>query len=172
MKSLMPALALLTACSSTPPAESPALRDELTAIRQEIQELRKIKPPGLELTETMDDLTREVRKLREKTAAPAPAPLPPPIKEAPLVMPLPSGSLVGGVGGAQTGVHDLYWILTKVQVDGEDRTVLALYQALPDGRGFRLTGVRWVGADLQLIEYGQDKPHVKEMLETLKRLKK
>jgi len=169
MKRLIPAFALLAACSSAP-TDSPALRDELTAIRQEIQELRNAKSPGLDAAEAMDDLAREVRKLREKTAPPAP--MPSPIKETPLMMPLPSGSLVGGVGGTQTGVNDLYWILTRILVDGEDRTVLALYQAKPDGRSFKLVGVRWVGADLQLIEYGQDKPHVKEVLDELKKLKK
>ena len=88
------------------------------------------------------------------------------------MMPAASGSLVGGVGGTQTGVNDLYWILTRVPVDGEDRTVLALYQARADGRGFKLTGVRWVGPDLQLIEFGQEKPSVKEVVDALKKTKK
>jgi hypothetical protein len=137
-----------------------------------VTELGKTQQPGLEALAAMDGLSSEVKRLREKTApAPIPRPTPAPVKEAPIMMPLPSGSLVGGIGGTQPGVNDLYWILTRVGVEGEDRTVLALYQAKADGRGFKLVGVRWVGADLQIVEYNQDKPHVSDILEELKKRK-
>jgi len=168
MKPLSPLFALLAACSTPSPDSSP-IREDLAALRQEIQELKKTQQPSMEALASMDDLAHEVKRLREKTAAP---PTPPaPVKEAPLMMPLPSGSLVGGVGGTQSGLNDLYWILTRVAVDGEDRTVLALYQAKADGRGFKLAGVRWVGPDLQIIEYNQEKPHVRDILEELKKKK-
>jgi hypothetical protein len=167
MKPLVPLFVFLAACSPPPPDLSP-IRNDLAALRQEVQELRKTQQPGMEALAAMDDLTHEVKRLREKTA-PAPIPAPAPVKEAALTTPLPSGSLVGGVGGTQTGVNDLYWILTRVAVDGEDRTVLALYQAR--GPGFKLVGVRWVGPDLQVIEYNQEKPHVRDILEELKKKK-
>jgi carbamoylphosphate synthase large subunit len=66
-------------------------------------------------------------------------------------------------------MNDLYGVLAKVGVDGQERLVLALYKAIKEGNGFKLTGVRMLGADLQIIEYGQDRPRVKDVLEELKK---
>ena len=165
MRPFVPCLMLLSACSS-PPAD-PGLREEIASLKLELQELRKIHAPGVAATEAMDDLAREVKKLREKTPAPPPPSPVPPLKEMPNLSPLPNGTITGGVGGMQTGVSDLFWVLARVTVDGDERTVLVLYQAT--SKGFRLNGVRWLGPDLQIVEMNQDKPHVKEVLEGLKR---
>lgn len=166
MKTLIPFFAVLSACGAT--ADLSPIREELASLRHDVQELRKAQAPSIEAVEAMDDLAREVKKLREKTVPPA-APLPP-ARDIPRLLPSPAGSLAGGVGGTQAGVNDLFWVLGRVALDGEDRTVLALYQALPRG-GFKLAGVRWLGADLQVIEYGQDRPHVKDVLEALPKKK-
>ncbi|RPH46980.1 MAG: hypothetical protein EHM91_06750 [Planctomycetota bacterium] len=166
MKAIVPALVLLGACSSSPDLDP--LREEISSLRQEVQELRKVHAPSLEAAEAMDDLAREVKKLREKTTPP-PAPVPlPPVREIPKLLPLPSGSLTGGVGGTQAGVNDLFWVLARVALEGgEEWTVLALYKAT--SHGFKLAGVRRLGADLQIVELNQDKPAVKAVMEALKR---
>jgi hypothetical protein len=66
-------------------------------------------------------------------------------------------------------VSDLYWVLGKIALEKEERAVLALYQAQDGGRGFRLVGVRMINADLQIVELGNDKPHVKDVVELLRR---
>lgn len=165
MKRFGPILLVLSGCTSSP--DLAPLHEELASLRQDVQELRKSHAPGLEAAEAMDDLAREVKKLREKTAPP-PVPLPP-IREIPRLMPLPEGSLSGGVGGTQAGVSDLFWVLARVAVGGEERTVLALYQASSGGRGFKLAGVRWLGADLQIVELGQERPGVRDVMDALKR---
>ncbi len=170
MRYLAPALLALSACAA-PAQDLGPLQEELHALRQEVQELRKLQPPGIESVAALDDLAHEVKRLREKTA-PAPAAPPAPVRENPILTPLPTGSLVGGVGGTQPNVNDLYWILTRVAVDGEERTVLALYRAGQGSAGFKLAGVRWVGPDLQMVEYAQEKPRVKDVVDELKKLKK
>jgi len=131
-----------------------------------VAELRAVEQPTFDSAQAMEDLSKEVRRLRERLAQPAPSP------PAPVTLPaaaLPTGGFVGGVGGATAGVNDLYWVLAKVSVDGQERLVLALYKALKEGNGFKLTGVRMLSADLQLIEYAQDRPRVKDILELKKR---
>jgi len=167
MNRLAPFLCLLSACAA--PTATPEVAEELAALRREVADLRAVGQPTFDTIQAAEDLSREVRRLRERLAQPAPAAAPSP---APVTLPLttiPLGGFVGGVGGTVAGVNDLYWMLTKVTVDGAERPVLALYQARTEGRGFKLTGVRMLGADLRIIEYGQDHPHVKEILEQLRK---
>lgn len=166
MKRLAAVLLLLSACTPPPPDLS-AITRELASLRQGMEEVKKGQQPTFDKEQVLEDLTKEVRRLRT-----APAPQPPPAPD-PVVLPatLQGASLAGGVGGTQTGVNDLYWVLTKIQVDKEERVVLALYQAQAN-RGFKLAGVRTLSADLQIVEFNQDKPHVREIVEELKRAKK
>jgi hypothetical protein len=160
MKALIPMLCLVSACAD------PKMSEEMAALRREVAELRAVEQPKFDSAQAMEDLSKEVRRLRERLAQPAP---PPP---APVTLPaatFPTGGLVGGVGGTVPNVNDLYWVLTKVAVDGAERMVLAQYKALPDGRGFKLTGVRMLSADLQFIDYGQEKPRVKDVLKELQK---
>jgi len=166
MRTLLPSLLLLAACTPPPPDLS-ALAKELAALRQGMEELKKAQQPTFDKEQVLEDLTKEVRRLRAAPAAPA-APAP-----APAVVPagnLPASSLAGGVGGTQPGINDLYWVLAKVQVEAQDRTVLALYKATANG--FKLQAVRMLGADLQIVDYGQDRPHVREILDELKKEKR
>lgn len=111
----------------------------------------------------------ELAALRQEVAAlkdqkPGAAPRPSTFPYAPL------GDVMGGVGGTTPNVNDLYWVLAKISVDGEERLVLAQYKALPSGSStFRLNGVRMISADLQILEFAQDKPHLKEILNELQK---
>ena len=111
MRILLPLIVFLSACQS-----SPSISDELAALRQEIQEVKRANQPKLEAIEAMDDLAREVKQLRQMIANPPPPPTPP--APAPIVLgsPIKTGELAGGVGGTQAGLNDLYWVLAKVQV--------------------------------------------------------
>jgi hypothetical protein len=168
MHRLAAVVLLLSGCTPPPPDLSAVTR-ELASLRAGMEELRKGQQPTFDREQVLEDLTKEVRRLRAAPPPAAPDPAP-----APAVLPatLQGGSLAGGVGGTQSGINDLYWVLTKVQVEKEDRVVLALYQAQNNGRGFKLAGVRMLSADLQIVEYGQEKPHVREIVEELKRAKK
>jgi hypothetical protein len=164
MKALIPLLCLVSACA----APDPKVVEELAALRRDVAELRSVGQPAFDSAQAMEDLSKEVRRLRERLAQPAPpAPLPQPVTLPTAT--IPAGGFVAGVGGTGVGVNDLYWVLAKVSVDGLERLVLAQYQSLKEGRGFKLTGVRMLSADLQIIEFGQDRPRVKEILEELKK---
>jgi len=168
MKKLLSWMFLLAAGCTPPSPDLSAVTRELAALRQGLEEIRKGQQPTFDREQTLEDLTKEVRRLR--TAPPAQAAP----AAAPTVVPaaLPSGALAGGVGGTQSGVNDLYWVLTRIQVENEERVVLALYQAQANGRGFKLSGVRMLSADLQILEMGQERPHVREVIEELRKAKK
>jgi len=168
MKTLIPGLILLGACSSSSPDLAPVLR-ELAELRQSVDECRKVQEPTFDSSLAMETLSKEVRRLREQLAQASPAPAPPPAPpKVPLLSPA-TGGVSGGVGGTAPNIQDLYWVLAKISVDGQERVVLAQYRAKPDGRGFGLSGVRMLSADLQIIEYNQDRPRVKDILEELKK---
>jgi hypothetical protein len=168
MRFLIPGLILLGACSTPSPDLAPVLR-ELAELRQSVDECRKVQQPTFDSSLAMEDLSKEVRRLRERLAQPSPAPTPTPAPMTLPVMSSNSGNLSGGVGGTAPNIQDLYWVLTRIAVDSQERIVLALYRAKPDGKGFGLAGVRMLSADLQIIEYQQDRPRVKEILEQLKK---
>lgn len=170
MRFLIPGLIFLGACNDSTPAQDPILL-ELAELRRSVEEIRKVQQPTFDSSLAMENLSKEVRRLREQLAQP-PAPAPAPV---PLTLPVLSpaaGGLAGGVGGTAPHVQDLYWVLAKVLVDGQERIALAQYQARPGGKGFLLSGVRMLSADLQLVEYNGDRPSVKDVLEELKKTKK
>jgi len=176
MKTLIPILVLLAAGASTllnagcnPPPDLTPITRELASLRKEVEELRKADQPKFDTEQAMEDLAKEVRRLRDRLSQPAPAPAAPAPAPAALPQVLQAATLSGSVGGTQPNVHDLYWVLGKVLVDKEERTTLALYQAQDGGRGFRLLGVRMLNADLQVIEMGNDKPRVKDIVDALRK---
>ncbi len=167
MRTIAPILALLTAACNPPAPDLTPLTRELASLRRGLEELKKAEQPKFDTEQAMVDLTKEVQRLRDRLAQPAPGPAAPaPVLSLPAA---PTGTLSGGIGGTQPGINDLHWVLTRVSVDKEDRVVLALYQAQEGGRGFRLVGVRMLNADLQLVEFGNDKPRVKDIVDALKK---
>jgi hypothetical protein len=164
MKTLAPILVLLAAACNPPAPDLTPITKELAALRQGLEEVKAGQKPTFDKEQVLADLTREVRRLREGPAlAPAAAP-------AALGLPMPApqaGILNSGVGGTQAGLNDLYWVLTKITVDKEERVVLATYQS--NHRGIKLTGVRMINADLQLVEFNADQPTVKQVVDSLKR---
>ena len=171
MKLVVPVLALLALGCNPPAPDLAPITKELASLRRGLDELRKLEQPKFDTEQAMEDLAKEIRRLRDRMAQPTPPPAP----DAPAILPLPapqSGNLSGGVGGTQGGINDLYWVLSKLTVDKEERVVLAMYQAQSGGRGFKLAGVRMLNADLQVIEFEGGKPHVQEVINELKKQRK
>jgi hypothetical protein len=167
MRTLAPFLVVLAAGCSPPPPDLSAITKELAALRQGLEEIRKFEQPKFDSEQAMVDLTKEIQRLRDRMAQPIPAA--PVTPATPALQNVQTGMLSGGIGGTQPNVNDLHWVLTKVNVDKEERVVLALYQAVDGGRGFRLNGVRMLNADLQLLEFKNDGPRVKDIVDALRK---
>ena len=58
MKPIIPALCLLSACAD------PQVRDDVAALRREVAELRAVEQPTFDSAQAMEDLAKEVRRLR------------------------------------------------------------------------------------------------------------
>jgi hypothetical protein len=168
MKTIAPILVLLLASCNPPAPDLSPITKEIASLKAGLEELKKVQQPTFDTQQAQEDLAKEIRRLRDRMAQP---PLPAaPAAGAALPVPAPqAGFLQGGVGGTQAGLNDLYWVLTKLTVDKEERLVLAMYQG--NHRGIKLAGVRMLNADLQLVEYNGDKPTVKQVVEELKRVK-
>jgi len=161
MKILIPLFVFLAACKPPPPDLS-GIQAELAALHQKIDTLKAANQPRLDAVEAMDDLAREVKQLKQKMAAPPPPA--PALPAAPVLPALKGGDLTGAADANR------YWVLTRVQVDGAERTVLCLYKA--EERGFQLDAVRMLNADFQLIQYNSTRPSVQEVLKELEKTKK
>ena len=171
MKRLSPLLLALAACKPPPPDLS-SITAELAILRQSLDDVRKANQPKLDAVDAMDDLAREVKQLRQKIANPPP-PAPPGVPALAVGgPPIKSGELAGGIGGTQPGVNDLYWVLSKVQVNGEDRVVLCLYKAIAGRDAFQLSGVRLLNFDQQIIDYNSAKPSVADIRNLLEKTQK
>lgn len=148
---IFPFCLAMVACKTMASA-SPGLEEELQAIRRDLHELKQLPPysvEGGEMVDTLKDIEREIRKLKDQGAA---ASAPPAV---PLEFQLPAttvGDMLGGVGSSAQGLDDLFWVLSKISVDGKGRTVLCLYQTRPGATGFDLRGVRLLDYDMQVIE--------------------
>jgi len=86
-------------------------------------------------------------------------------------------------GGAGTNTQDIVWITYKrtAPSKGDDkggilskteRITLCCYQVANGARNIKLVAVRDVSFDMDVIEYGNDKPHVKDIIDELKKSEK
>ena len=81
---------------------------------------------------------------------------------------LSANGTIMGVGGAANNINDLCWVLTKVKpARGPERTVLAMYRAERGGEHFNLKDVRYIDADLRLVELGKHDPTVATIMKSL-----
>ena len=75
-----------------------------------------------------------------------------------------------GIGGSTQNQNDLAWVLTKVKpVRGPERTVLCMYKAEDQGKHFNLKDVRYLDADIRLLELERDRhqPNVEKVFKSL-----
>lgn len=163
MKNTLPLLVFLAACKPPPPDLS-GIQSELAALRQQLDTVKAVNQPRLDAVEAMDDLAKEVKQLKQKLAHPAPVPaIPPP----PTVLaPLKSGDLHGFGDGERC------WVLSRIQVNGEERIVLCLYRAAPGDSGFKFDGARALNWDTQILQYNSNRPGVTEIMKEVERGKK
>lgn len=90
--------------------------------------------------------------------------------------------LMLATGGATSQQADILWVIhkhkataragadTKDIVNAKDeRITLSCYQVLVGGRKIKLVGVRDISFDMDLIEWENDKPSVKDVVETLRK---
>ena len=92
--------------------------------------------------------------------------------------------LMMGTGGSQTQTQDILWVLFKhaapSKAAGEkegllaksERITLCCYQVANGARSMKLVAVRDISFDMDVVEYGNDKPHVKDIIEELKKNEK
>lgn len=86
-------------------------------------------------------------------------------------------------GGSQNNIQDVIWIVYKraatATAGGKDsvlskneKITLCCYQVGNGARNVKLVAVRDISFDMDVYEYGNDKPHVKEIVEELKKAEK
>ena len=92
--------------------------------------------------------------------------------------------LIMGSGGATTNTQDVLWVIYKRPTPGgaaaakdsvlakAEKVTLCCYQVANGARNVKLVAVRDISFDIDLVEYGNDKPHVKEIVEELKKAEK
>jgi hypothetical protein len=100
--------------------------------------------------------------------------------------PLPQakdGDLQMYTGGAQTQTQDILWVVYRRQAtpppDAKgivaaktERISLCCYQVANGARQIKLVAVRDISFDMDVVEYGNDKPHVKDIIDELKKSEK
>ena len=86
-------------------------------------------------------------------------------------------------GGSQNNINDVIWIVYKRAaapaagakdsvLSKTEKITLCCYQVANGARNVKLVAVRDISFDIDLVEYGNDKPHVKEIVEELKKAEK
>lgn len=93
-----------------------------------------------------------------------------------------TGGLIMGIGASQQNQNDICWIIYKRSVPPKagtdpnditakktERIALAAYQIGNGARHMKLAAVRDISFDLDLIELGNDKPSVKDVVETIRK---
>ena len=90
--------------------------------------------------------------------------------------------LMMGTGGSQTQTQDILWIIFKRAAPSgaaekgilakAERITLCCYQVQNGARQIKLVAVRDISFDMDVVEYGNDKPHVKDIIEELKKSEK
>jgi hypothetical protein len=93
------------------------------------------------------------------------------------------GGLMMGTGGSQTQTQDILWIIYKraappasdakgIMAQKTERITLCCYQVANGARQIKLVAVRDVSFDMDVVEYGNDKPHVKDIIDELRKNEK
>ncbi len=92
--------------------------------------------------------------------------------------------LIMGIGASQQGISDICWVLFKraaprkaaagsdpkdVVAQKDERITLAAYQIKNGARSMQLSAVRDISFDLDILEIANDKPSVKDIVETLRK---
>jgi len=91
--------------------------------------------------------------------------------------------LMMGTGGAQTQTQDILWVIYKRPgttsgggkeslLTKSEKITLCCYQVANGARMMKLVAVRDISFDMDVVEYGNDKPHVKDIIEELKKSEK
>ncbi len=95
-----------------------------------------------------------------------------------------SGGLIMGVGGSQTQLNDLVWVLWKhpapkrpvgadtkdgITTSKDERLTLCCYQVANGARSMKLVGVRDISFDMDVVEYRNEKPTVNDIVTELKK---
>ena len=90
--------------------------------------------------------------------------------------------LMMGTGGSQTQTQDILWIIYKRAASSgadakgvmakSERITLCCYQVQNGARLIKLVAVRDISFDMDVVEFGNDKPHVKDIIEELKKTEK
>jgi hypothetical protein len=94
-----------------------------------------------------------------------------------------SGDMQMYTGGSQTQTQDILWIVYKrnapppadakgVVASKTERITLCCYQVQNGARQIKLVAVRDISFDMDVVEYGNDKPHVKDIIDELKKSEK
>jgi hypothetical protein len=94
------------------------------------------------------------------------------------------GNLLMGIGGSQTQLTDLVWVLWKhpapkrpvgadtkegIVTSKDERLTLCCYQVSNGARSMRLVATRDISFDMDVVEYKQEKPTVRDIVEELKK---
>ena len=88
--------------------------------------------------------------------------------------------LMIGTGSATAQMNDVLWVIYKhaaARKGGTDsgvtakdeRITLCCYQVAQGARSIKLAAVRDISFDLDVVEWQNDKPHVKDIIEELKK---
>ena len=93
-----------------------------------------------------------------------------------------SGGLIMGIGASQQNQNDICWIVYKhtvppkagsdpkdVVMQKTERISLAAYQISNGARGMKLAAVRDISFDLDILEINNEKPSVKDIVETIRK---
>lgn len=101
---------------------------------------------------------------------------------APLMQAQSTESLQMYTGGSQNNIQDIVWIIYKrpAQSKGDEKGILSkseritlcCYQVGNGARNVKLVAVRDISFDMDVIEFGNDKPHVKDIIDELKKSEK
>jgi len=86
-------------------------------------------------------------------------------------------------GGSQNNIQDVIWIVYKraaaASAGGKDsilskseKITLCCYQVGNGARNVKLVAVRDISFDMDVVEFGNDKPHVKDIIDELKKSEK
>lgn len=89
--------------------------------------------------------------------------------------------LMMGVGASQQNQNDILWVIykrpaarkagadTKDVVAKDEKITLCAYQMANAARSLKLAAVRDISYDMDLLELGNDRPHVKDIVEELRK---